>query len=401
MSDLQLGLLVIGVLVVVGVIAYNKWQEMRVRRKAQAGFGSRHEDVLLDVGERARSLEGQPLRARPDVSRGERAVDHTFGDDGRGDDLRVDHTLGDAIVVDEITVDSVPGAGSASSEMPQPGAPSGPAGTRVLEEVVDCIATLECASPTPGEEILAQAAALPHDGQGRPIYWEALDSAQGEWERVSPHKRYRRVRAGMQLASRAGPATAADLGAFSAGIEEIARSLGAAPALPDAAEAARRASDLDQFCSNVDVQVGLNVVAADGETFPGTKIRALAESAGMQYGKDGRFHRLADGGAELFGLANLEPMPFHAETMRTLATQGVTIVLDVPRAPPAAATFRAYVEFSRQAEHSLGGSLVDDNRKSINQAALDSIAMQLEAIHKTMSARGITPGGPLALRLFS
>jgi FtsZ-interacting cell division protein ZipA len=163
----------------------------------------------------------------------------------------------------------------------------------------------------------------------------------------------------------------------------------------------RRAGDLDRFCSDVDVQVGLNVVAAEGETFPGTKIRALAESAGMQYGKDGRFHRFTDGGAELFGLANLEPMPFHAETMRTLATQGVTILLDVPRAPAAAATFRAYVEFARQAEHSLGGSLVDDNRKSINQAALDSIAMQLEAIHKTMSARGITPGGPLALRLFS
>ncbi|NJN39701.1 MAG: hypothetical protein HC807_00905, partial [Gammaproteobacteria bacterium] len=56
---------------------------------------------------------------------------------------------------------------------------------------------------------------------------------------------------------------------------------------------------------------------------------------------------------------------------------------------------------SRKAENSLGGALVDDNLKPINQAALDSIAMQLEAIHKTMAARGIAPGGPLALRLFS
>jgi len=171
--------------------------------------------------------------------------------------------------------------------------------------------------------------------------------------------------------------------------------------MPDIEDAARRATELDRFCADVDVQVGLNVVAGNGEAFPGTKIRALAESAGMQYGRDGRFHRLSDGGAELYGLANLESMPFHAETMRTLSTQGVTILLDVPRAPPAATTFRAYVEFARQMEHSLGGALVDDNRKPINQAALDSIAMQLEAIHKTMSARGITPGGALALRLFS
>ncbi len=397
MSDLQLGLLVIGVLVVVGVIAYNKWQEMRVRRKAQAEFGSRHDDVLLEGGERAGPLpDNQPPRSLPSASSLERDTDQAFVDHGR-----VEHTLGDSIVVDEIPVDSVPGAGGAPLVTPQQTAPSGAAGARVLEDVVDYIATLECPSSTAGEEILAQASALPHDGQRRPIYWEAFDSAQGDWELVSRHKHYRRVRAGVQLASRAGPAAAADLDAFSAGVEKVARALGAELGLPDAAEAARRASDLDRFCSDVDVQVGLNVVATEGETFPGTKIRALAESAGMQYGKDGRFHRVTEGGAELFGLANLEPMPFHAETMRTLATQGVTILLDVPRAPPAATTFRAYVEFARQAEHSLGGALVDDNRKSINQAALDSIAMQLEAIHKTMSARGITPGGPLALRLFS
>jgi len=121
----------------------------------------------------------------------------------------------------------------------------------------------------------------------------------------------------------------------------------------------------------------------------------------MQFGKDGRFHRLSEGGAELFGLANVEPMPFHAETMRGLATQGVTVFLDVPRAPAAAMTFRAYVEFARKAEQSLGGTLVDDNHKPINQAALDAIAMRLEAIHKTMTARGVVAGGAVALRLFS
>jgi len=36
MSDLQLGLLIIGVLVVAGVIVYNKLQELRLRRRSQA-----------------------------------------------------------------------------------------------------------------------------------------------------------------------------------------------------------------------------------------------------------------------------------------------------------------------------------------------------------------------------
>jgi len=47
MSDLQLGLLAIGVAVVVGVIAYNRWQEARVRRRTEGAFAARHDDVLL------------------------------------------------------------------------------------------------------------------------------------------------------------------------------------------------------------------------------------------------------------------------------------------------------------------------------------------------------------------
>lgn len=377
MSDLQLGLLVIGVLVVAGVIAYNKWQEVRLHRKAHAEFGSRHPDVLLDGGGAAES----PV---PDVSGQTVPVGEQ-----RGFSRAIEHTL----------ANEPPEA--APLEPPPPAPVSAQGGPRVLEEAVDFIVSIECPTATPGADILKQAETLAHEAMHRPILWEALDPAHGEWEQPNPQRRYRRVRAGMQLASRSGPTTSEDLGAFCLALQEVSLALGAELHLPDLEDAARRAAELDRFCADVDVQVGLNVVAANGETFPGTKIRALAESAGMQYGRDGRFHRLSDGGAEIFGLANLEPMPFHSETMRSLATQGVTILLDVPRAPPAATTFRAYVDFARQAENSLGGALVDDNRKPINQAALDSIAMQLEAIHKTMSARGIPPGGPLALRLFS
>lgn len=393
MSDLQVGLLVIGVLVVAGVIAYNKWQELRLHRKAQAESGSRHRDVVMGGGELAGSSRSgdrsDPFG--PDGSDRSHSIDHVL----------VDHDLGDRAPLSQTPVDHSPAPETASMESPQPAPVSAQGGAHVLEDAADYIVTMECPTATPGAEVLEQAEILAHEAMHRPIHWESFDPMQGEWEQLGPHKRSRRVRAGMQLASRSGPATAEDLGAFCLALQEIALALGAELDPPDVEDAAHRASELDRFCADVDVQVGLNVVAAEGETFPGTKIRALAESAGMQYGKDGRFHRITDGGAELFGLANLEPMPFHAETMRTLATRGVTILLDVPRAPPAATTFRAYLDFARKAEHSLGGALVDDNRKPINQAALDSIAMQLEALHKTMSARGIVPGGPLALRLFS
>jgi hypothetical protein len=63
MSDLQLGLAVIGVLAVAVVLIYNRWQERGVRRDAERAFGSGHSDVLLDE-RREPTLEG-PRRASP------------------------------------------------------------------------------------------------------------------------------------------------------------------------------------------------------------------------------------------------------------------------------------------------------------------------------------------------
>src|SRR5260221_90009 len=50
MSDLQVGLLGVGAVVVAAVFLYNKWQERRYGRQAEAGFASRHEDVLMRPG---------------------------------------------------------------------------------------------------------------------------------------------------------------------------------------------------------------------------------------------------------------------------------------------------------------------------------------------------------------
>jgi hypothetical protein len=48
MSDLQIGLLAVGAVVVAGVVAYNLAQERRARRSAEKAFGSAHADVLLE-----------------------------------------------------------------------------------------------------------------------------------------------------------------------------------------------------------------------------------------------------------------------------------------------------------------------------------------------------------------
>ncbi|HEV7799515.1 MAG TPA: cell division protein, partial [Burkholderiales bacterium] len=47
MSDLQASLLIIGVVVVGGVTAFNWFQQWRLRRRLEQAFDGQHEDALL------------------------------------------------------------------------------------------------------------------------------------------------------------------------------------------------------------------------------------------------------------------------------------------------------------------------------------------------------------------
>ena len=59
------------------------------------------------------------------------------------------------------------------------------------------------------------------------------------------------------------------------------------------------------------------------------------------------------------------------------------------------------VAISRTMSDSLDGMLADDNRVVLNDTGLDKIRTQLRSIYAVMEQRGIQPGSPLALRLFS
>ena len=47
MSDLQIALTVLGVVVIGGVYAYNLWQERKLRQRLERAFEGQRDDVLL------------------------------------------------------------------------------------------------------------------------------------------------------------------------------------------------------------------------------------------------------------------------------------------------------------------------------------------------------------------
>jgi hypothetical protein len=344
MSELQLGLLGIGILVVVGVLAYNKLQERRLRRQADDAFGSRHDDVLMGGG-----------------------------------------GAGAAAGRREPTYTELPAAQEESS------------GT--LDPRIDSIAILEAASPAAGETI-STAIVDSSISPSRTVTWECFNRQTSRWEPLAAAGEYQTLRVGLQLADRKGAVSEQEMADFGAMAQAVAAAIGASSTLPETGAALKRARQLDALCSDVDVQIGLNLMTRGGGA-PGTRIRALAEAHGLVLERDGRFHRRDDIGLELYTLCNAEETAFSAEGMKELSTKGLTLLFDVARAPGGIATFDRFVEFAHTLSDALSAAIVDDNRQLLDDAALGKIRAQLQALYASMEQQGIPAGSPLALRLFS
>ena len=169
---------------------------------------------------------------------------------------------------------------------------------------------------------------------------------------------------------------------------------------PESGPYIETAKDLDRFCADVDLLVGLNVVAATGEPFSGTKVRSCAEAAGFRL-ENGIFRCEDAQGARLFSLENQQGDAFDPDRLATSTIDGVTLLLDVPRLDQGVKVFDQMLDTGRQLANSLGGTLVDDNRTPVTEAGLEQIRNQLRHIYAAMEARGIRAGSHIALRLFA
>ena len=202
MTDLQLGLLVLGAVAVAGVVVYNRVQERAVRREAQRAFGSAHSDVLLE---------------------------------GEG---RLEPVLGGA----------VPGA---RAEPPAGGLPDGRADYIILLRIpvgIPGAAVLETWRPIQ-QRFGARALLAGSDGSG----WRAV--LPGEFGSFSS------LRAALQLVSRNGVVGDAELLEFRSEVETVASRIRAEISAPEMKQALEAARELDKLCADSDVQVAFHVVA--------------------------------------------------------------------------------------------------------------------------------------------
>jgi FtsZ-interacting cell division protein ZipA len=373
MNPLFLGLLVAGAVLVVGVLLYNLVQERRARKRLEAAFSGPARSRRERAEPKLRESEHEPSAGHS------AAVD--VSPDEAGDES-----------ADE------PGQAPPAPSFAHPGAPRAGRDALAPDPDIECVVLLTPGAPV-ASAALARALAAP---LGKPVRWlgrrsaaqawQPLDGATGPWQEIA---------ACLLLADRAGPASRDEISGFLDLVAEVASALPAQVALPDAGTEAQRAEELDRFCADLDVQIGLTILKADLGQIAGTRLRGVAEAAGFHLSAAGHFEYFQeDTGAVLCTLQNYKQEPFTIESLRATSTPGFVLLIDVPRVADPVRAFDQLRLTAKRLAQTLEAVLVDDNRRPLDDAALGAIRTQVQATAGALREAHIDPGGPRALRLF-
>lgn len=403
MSQLQIGLIVAGVVLVVCVIVYNWLQERRIRRRLEATHAPKPARAAAD--------QDVPRRVEPTL--------HRAPEQSEGESLPADSTVEATPARAGVEVEHdpdwrppmeplppLPDAGDGDLEETLPAAArartvaSEYSAAAAPDAEIECIATLQPARPAGAGSL---AAGL-HARLGKTVRWYGRRDAQGAWQRLASDTRgeYAEFAACMLLADRAGPADRNQIDAFLRLVEEIAPTLPAAFVAPDADAEAERAEALDRLCAELDIQIGLTVQKVPPDTIAGTRLRGVAEAAGFRLAPSGRFEWVQEEtGVVLFTLQSIANEPFTLDFLRLGSVTGIVFVLDVPRVTDPPRAFDQMKLAAKRMAKTLDAEVVDDNRRLLNDAGLAAIRAQVAGATSTLRSYHIEPGSPRALKLFS
>ncbi len=355
MSELQIGLLTIGIVVVLGVYGYGFWQQRQYRRKFGGTFGEQREDALYH--------SAPSMGAAADV-----LIEEEVNTLERHESQQADAD-------DEICA--------------------------LLGAATDFVVAITLKTPL-NSDVLAPLWAQRFDF-GKRINACGLNAATGRWERLIPdsHPSYSAFKIGLQLADRSGPVSETRLTEFHDVLREVAAQAQAEIVLPAVAGAIKQAKELDEFCAGVDQMIGLNILPGGDRLLFGSEIAQVAERRGLQLQADGTFHFLNEHGLTLFSLGSMDGALFQHHTLTQMRVHGLTLLLDVPRVERPAYRFDEMAVLARELAMDLKAGLVDDHRVSLGDAAIAQIREQVAAVEGRMLAGKVVPGSAQALRLFA
>ncbi len=363
MTNLHYALIAFGVVLVAIVVVYNVVTERRARGKAEKAFGNRPPDALFD---------GEAPRREP-----------TFGPASHA-----------AVAVPPAKVpapdETLPPTFAVPEDLDAAGAPAAEVSSRI-----DTVAVILADDPVMSEQLQPLLAAL--ENHLTPTHVEGIVDEQWHPIETSPRRSWRELRVGLQLASRKGAVGEEEIERFNRAIADFAGAVNAVSQREAPATAASRARELDTFCADTDVEVAINVIGQYGATFAIPRVKSLALENALSETASGELVRYTPDGHAGFVIRKFDDA--HARHTPTYYT-GLTFALDLPNVAQPEIVLGEMVRLAETFAATLGGQLVDDNRKPLSEAGIASIRRSLEVIVHKMELHGIPAGSALARRLY-
>ena len=373
MSDLQLALLLLAVVLLVMLIGYNKWQERRALQRLNTTLRSGVGDALL---------EPAPVKAPLDEMAPREAMPRD------APPMRIEPKFGALAPLppastEELDEPTIP------ADFPPAAAREGSIAGWIEDPMLDSVFELRCSHAVDGVTALDAIAGLQRQQFALPVHVAAWDARTQQWVHPDRFGFYTELLVAIQMANRRIALDDVEASRFLSAVQQMAVALDADFDAPDVARLVALATELRESASQFDVQIGLTLEST-GDPWSVERLASVAQKADLVAAGPGLWRRLDEAGTPLFTLGSA-----------SLLTDRLTLELDVPLAPAAAQPLRLMFAAGSVIALDLGARIVDDNGQPVDAGSLTSVEMKLAELYERMRQVGYEPGSPRALRLYA
>lgn len=360
MNDLQLTLLIVGGGGIAAMIAYNWWQDYRLRKQAKERFGESDQDPLLNVAQgntvhqrTEPGFESDPF-VSPDLSE-TTAIQGSLGNDSADSNLQ--------------------------------NIPQHPIDKRIF---ADFIVQFEEGKDANTWKALTDG--LEQINRKQIVYSVSPDAVVGAgesfWFKASPYAGMAKsLKVSVQIANRKGPLSSIEFSEVLGKLKRFADDHNADLEFPEMKDVVAKAETLDQAAAALDTLLGLHCLLPD-TVQEGTAVDILSQAGWVQKGH--QWFLSDDTGV-------LASMVIHNAPGKRL----LSFNIDVPNSPEPVQALGDIVTVCHGMNEQFGAPLMDDSGRTLSTQAIEGIYNQLIERVRNLTDSGFKPGAPVARILFS
>ncbi len=360
MNDLQLTLLIVGGGGIAAMIAYNWWQDYRLRKQASERFGETDQDPLLNTTLMKSGFD----RTEPGFS-GFQDKDSVKEFDESGIEAGLDASGDDSHLQNE---------------------PQMAIDKRLF---ADFIIRFDEDKDANTWKMLIDG--LEQINRKRIIYSaspDTADSADTLWFKATPYVgTARSLKASVQIANRKGPLTSIEFSEVLGKFRRFAEDQNADIEFPEMKEVVAKAETLDQAAAALDTLLGLHCLLPE-TVQESTAVDILAVAGWVQKGHQWFLNDES---------GTLASMVIHNAPGKRL----LSFSIDVPNSSEPIKALGDIVTVCHGMNEKFGAPLMDDSGRTLSTQAIEGIYNQLIERVRNLNDSGFKPGAPVARILFS